>query len=41
MSNMDLNYRAVVFAHQELRSRSERDRLADCVKRIRKHQDQG
>jgi hypothetical protein len=41
MSTMDLNYQAVVFAQQELRDKSERDRLADSLKRQRKHQDQG
>ena len=41
MSNMDLNYQVVVFAQQELRDRSERDRLVGPLKRLRKHQDQG
>jgi len=41
MSNIDLNYQAVVFAQQELRDKSERDRLIGGLKRLRKHQDQG
>jgi hypothetical protein len=41
MSNMDLNYQAVVLAQEELRGKSERDRLAGSLKRLRKYQDQG